>query len=43
MDDCAELLERAAKASIASVQAPNIPIYERFDFSLALHEMAEAS
>jgi hypothetical protein len=43
MDDCAELLDRAAKASIASVQAPSIPIYERFDFFLALHQMAEES
>ena len=43
MDDCASMLDRAAKATIASVQAPNLPIYEQFDFFLALNEMAEAT
>ena len=42
MDDCASMLDRAAKATIAAVQTPNIHIYEQFDFFLALNEIAEA-
>ena len=42
MDDCANMLDRATKATIAAVQTPNIPIYEQFDFFLALNEIAEA-
>jgi hypothetical protein len=41
MEDCAQYLDRAANATIAAVQTPNMPIYERFDFFLALHDMAE--
>ena len=41
-EDCGNMLDRAAKVSIASVQSGNLPLYERFDFFLALHEMAEA-
>lgn len=41
MEDCAQYLDRAANATIAAVQTPNMPIYERFDFFLALHNMAE--
>ena len=43
MQDCGHMLDRAAKANIASVQSANMPLYERFDFFLALHEMAEAA
>ena len=41
MEDCADYLDRAANATIASVQSANMPIYERFDFFLAMHSMAE--
>ena len=43
MEDCAQYLDRAANATIAVVQTPNMPIYERFDFFLAMHNMAEES
>ena len=41
MDDYARHLDRAANATIAAVQSSNMPIYERFDFFLAMHTMAE--
>jgi site-specific DNA-cytosine methylase len=43
MTDCGQLLDRAARANIATVQTANLPLYEQFDFFLALHEMAEAT
>ena len=43
MQDCADYLDRAARASIAAAQSANMPIYERFDFFLAMHNMAEGN
>ena len=41
MQECGDMLDRAASATIVSVQSANLPLYERFDFFLALHQMAE--
>ena len=41
MSDSAEFLDRAAKATIESLQTVNMPIYERFQFFLAMNELAE--
>jgi hypothetical protein len=43
MQDCADYLDRASRASIAAMQSANMPIYERFDFFLAMHNMAEGN
>ena len=43
MMDCAHLLDQAAAASIATVQTPNLPIFEKFDFFLAMHRLEEHS
>jgi hypothetical protein len=43
MSDCGSLLDQATKASIATVQTSNLPIYERFNFFLAMHEIGEAT
>ena len=43
MTESAALLDNAAKATIAAVQSTNLPLFERFDFFLALHEMADAA
>ena len=43
MNECGEMLDRAARAVVTSVQTTNMPLYERFDFFLALHEMADAA
>ena len=43
MSDSADYLDRAARATINSVQTVNVPIYERFQFFLAMNELAEAA
>ena len=43
MVECGRLLDGAAKACIASVQTSNLPVYERFDFFVALSECASTA
>jgi hypothetical protein len=41
MGDCGSLLDRAAEATVAAVQTGNIPIYEQFEFFLALQRVVD--
>ena len=41
MEESAALLDRAAEATVASVQTSNIPLYEKFDFFLALQKVVD--
>ena len=40
MQQYGQYIDSAAKAMIASVQSPNLPIYERFQFFVAMNDMA---
>ena len=41
MQDCGAMLDSCAAANIAAVQTTNLPLFEKFDFLLALHDMVE--
>jgi hypothetical protein len=41
MQESAHMLDRAAEATVASVQTHNIPLYEKFDFFLAMQRVVD--
>ena len=41
MQECGQLLDQCATVSIVAVQSTNLPVLERFDFFLAMHQMVE--
>ena len=43
MQDCGAMFDSCAAANIAAVQTTILPLFEKFDFFLALHDMVETA